>query len=468
MEAWLMMQTDKLLQSKAVKLIKVDPNNSLEQNAKNLSNKTTCVLRHVFLKANEKAFLTILPLNELIDFKKINAISGHHTNIISHHESGYYHTTKTNTQKLPLKPINTDKIFIAITIKSYEFIIFESGNPSILIKTTPKELITFIEHGQYLSFTKEASTIELTPGPLDTQSKFTPNNEKRLQLERLYKLPAMPQMANELIVLKNNDKAHVNDLAALIQKDPSLSAQIIRHSKSAFFNYQGEINSVNDAISRVLGFNSVINIALGLSLGKKLRNPPDGPLGLNEYWKHAVFSATLAQVLSKYLPKETKTKPDLAYLCGLLHNIGFLLLGHLFQPEFFLLNRLYAANLTRSIVWIEKHALGMGVGQNAINMGHAELGAWLLEKWKLPNEAITVAREHHSFDYSGKHTNYSLLITLVNNAFGLHGIGDHREETLNEILCSKLGIKPSVVHHEVKALIQASSEIEMTIRQFAA
>lgn len=467
MEAWLMMHTDKLLQSKAIKLIKVDPNNSLEQNAKNLTNKTTCVIRHVFLKANKKAFLTILPVNEIIDFRKIKAISGHQTNIVPHHDSAYYHANKTNLHQLPLKPINTDKIFISITIKPYDFVIFESSKPGTLIKTTPKELIALIDHCICLSFTEEVPVIKTHPSPLTNQNKFTPGIEKRRQLERLYKLPAMPQMANELIILKNDNKAHVNDLAALIQKDPSLSAQIIRHSKSAFFNYQGEINSVNEAISRVLGFNSVINIALGLSLGKKLKNPPDGPLGLNEFWKHAVFSATLAQILSKYLPKKSKTKPDLAYLCGLLHNIGFLLLGHLFQPEFFLLNRLYAANLTRSVVCIEKHALGMGAGQNAINMGHAELGAWLLEKWKLPREAITVAREHHSIDYSGEHMHYSSLITLVNNALGLHSIGDHREETLNEELCSKLGLKPAVVLHEVKTLIQASSEMEMTIKQFA-
>jgi len=83
----------------------------------------------------------------------------------------------------------------------------------------------------------------------------------------------------------------------------------------------------------------------------------------------------LAQALSKHLAKISRTKPDLSYLCGLVHNIGFLLLGHLFQPELFLLNRLYAANLTRSITLIEQHALGMGIGQNAINMRHAELGA---------------------------------------------------------------------------------------------
>lgn len=460
-----MTRTNKLLQSKAIKLINVDPGNSLEKNANNLTNQTSCVLRHVFFDANKKVILAIMPFDELIDFKKIKAISGYQPHLISQQDSKHYHATK-NINQLPLKPINTDKIFIASTVKSYQFVLFESGKTGTLIETTPEELIKLSKQSEYLSFTEKTPIIKLKADQIARQNSFTPDIKKRRQLERLYKLPAMPQMSNELIILKNNDKVHVNDLAKLIQKDPSLSAQIIRHSKSAFFNYQGEINSVNEAISRVLGFNSAINIALGLSMGKKLKNPPDGPLGLNEFWKHAVFSATLAQSLSKYLPKTANIKPDLAYLCGLLHNIGFLLLGHLFQPEFFLLNRLYAANLTRSIVCIEKHAIGMGAGQNAINMGHAELGAWLLEKWNLPKETITVAREHHSIDYLGEHTSYSSLITLVNNALGLHNIGDHREEVLNKDLCTRLGIKPSIVLQEVETLVLASNEIEMTIRQF--
>jgi len=110
----------------------------------------------------------------------------------------------------------------------------------------------------------------------------------------------------------------------------------------------------------------------------------------------------------------------------------------------------------------------MGAGQSAINMGHSELGAWLLEKWGLPEETITTARQHHSFNYSGQHSHYSSLIGLVNNALGLHDLGDHREETLNEDLCTKLSIKPSVVLNELDTLMEETNEIEMTIKQFVA
>jgi len=456
-----------LLKSDSVEFISVKAENTLEENSKELSNSTTCMLRHVFLKTDKEMALAIMPFDEIINFKQLDISNDQPSNLIPRNDSHLASTSNDYKKTLPFNPYNADRVLIALTVNSYEFVIIETDQAGLLIKIPPEALLKLVKKSEYLSFTEAAPSIKLGPNCPTSKTPFTPNHEKKHKLERLYKLPAMPQMASELILLKNNENADIADLAALILKDPSLSAQIIHHSKSAFFNYQGEINSINDAITRVIGFNSVINIALGLSLGKELKNPPDGPLGLKAFWKHAIYSATLAQSLSKHLPKNTLTKPDLSYLCGLLHNIGFLLLGHLFQPEFFLLNRLYAANLTRSITSIEQHALGMGIGQNAINMGHAELGAWLLEKWLLPKEVIVAARKHHSIDYSGEHANYNNLIALANNALGLHDLGDHREDSLNRNLCTRVGISSSVVLDELETLMQENHEVETSIKQLA-
>ncbi|ORU93783.1 MAG: hypothetical protein A6F70_06645 [Cycloclasticus sp. symbiont of Bathymodiolus heckerae] len=441
------------------RIISVAPSKTLEQNAKQLSTQQAIVLRSVFLQSDKGSVLATLPHDELIDFKKVTSATGYKTNLIPQ---------KSSVRIVPIPTNNTQKSFISKSIENYETVIFESGKSGELVQISSHQLRKLIPSHDYFSFTTKTTAIPLTTTDLKQQEAFTPDVEKRTKLERLYKLPAMPQMASELIRLKNSDGAHANDLARLIQGDPSLTAQIIRYAKSAFFNYQGDINSVSEAIARVIGFESVINIALGLSVGKRLKNPPDGPLGLNEFWKHAVYSATLAQALSKKIPKENRPKQDLAYLAGLLHNFGFLLLGHLFQPEFFLLNRLYAANLSRCITCIEKHALGMGAGQNAVNMGHAELGSWLLEKWHLPNEIVIVAREHHNRAYKGEHENYSTLIALVNNALGLHDLGDHREEHLSLALCAQLNLSSSVVHEELDKVLAQSDQIDLMIKQFAA
>ncbi|PWG74670.1 signal transduction protein, partial [Enterococcus hirae] len=84
--------------------------------------------------------------------------------------------------------------------------------------------------------------------------------------------------------------------------------------------------------------------AMGLAISKTFNGHTEGPLGIAAFWQHGVHSAALCQALAQRMPKQLKIKPGLAYLGGLLHNFGFLLLGHIARAEFFLLNRVVEAN----------------------------------------------------------------------------------------------------------------------------
>jgi len=453
-------------------LVIEDKNLSLEALDTKLSNDQQVVLRTVLIRCNNQIELIVIPVNELIDFSSLEGSQNNNLEIIPLAECASFYPSCDIGIVPPVNTTEVSRTYIANSIKNYSTVIFETGKANNLVSLSTSDFYKLHENALTLDIT--APTKELALKDIDEKEskrlkqKFTPDSDKKNNLQRLYKLPPLPDIATQVIQLKNNPNADAASLAKLIEKDPSLTAQVIRYSKSAFFNYQGEITSVQEAISRVLGFDLVMNMALGLSAGKALKNPPDGPLGLNEFWKHAVYSAVLAQRLSQKAPKEIQPNSNLAYLSGLLHNFGFLLLGHLFQPEFFLLNRLYATNLKCSIVAIEKHALGMGAGQNAINMGHAELGAWLLDNWQLPKEVIVATKEHHNHGYSGEHANYAGLIALVDSALGIHGIGDNRNEYLNTKFCKALKISPDTVLEELDKIINEHEQIESIAKQFAA
>jgi len=198
---------------------------------------------------------------------------------------------------------------------------------------------------------------------------------------------------------------------------------------------------VKEAIARVLGFEAVLNMALGLAAGGSLRNPPDGPLGLNAFWRHATYSAALCQALARRVSVgPERPKLGMAYLAGLLHNFGFLLLGHLFLPEFFLLNRMVAANPETPITVLEKRMLGMGDAQNVLSMGHAEIGAWLMESWEMPGELIVSLREHHNPGYEGEYAVYARLVLISNRLLKRHEIGDAESEILPPSVLAGLGL----------------------------
>lgn len=445
---------------------------TLEEIANKNSNKQQVVLRTVVITSDKKTALIVLPVQDLIDFSSLKDFNKRQIDIIPLESCKAFYPSCDDGIVPPISTNQFLHTFIANSVTQFEHVVFESGKKNRLVHMAVTEFLKLHSTAIIDDITAPSSNISITDIDKDEtkrlKKRFTPDNEKKNSLQRLYKLPPLPDIATQIIQLKNNSTADAKGLASIIEKDPSLTAQVIRYAKSAFFNYQGDINSVHESISRVLGFDLVMNMALGLSAGKTLRNPPDGPLGLNEFWRHAVYSAGLAQRLSQKIPTEIRPNSNLAYLAGLLHNFGFLLLGHLFQPEFFLLNKLYGANLESSIVSIEKHALGMGAGQNAINMGHAELGSWLLENWKISDEVIVATREHHNDDYAGEHSNYSALIGVVDSALGLHDIGDNRTGTLNLDLCKKLKLDPVIVTVELERIMAEQEQIDSIAKQFAA
>ena len=223
------------------------------------------------------------------------------------------------------------------------------------------------------------------------------------RIEQVYELPPMPELGRRILALQSDANAGAQQLAKIVQLDPSLAAQVIRYASSSYYGYAGRITNIQDAIARVLGYDMVLNLALGLAAGRSFRIPEDGPLGLTSFWEHAVCSAVLAQKLGALVPIELRPSAGLCYLCGLLHDFGILLLGYLFPPEFKLLNNMARANPKQPVSELEHRLLGMGQARDMLAMGHARVGGWLMQAWKMPEELHTTLLEHHNSDYRGLH-----------------------------------------------------------------
>ncbi|HHJ16156.1 MAG TPA: HDOD domain-containing protein [Gammaproteobacteria bacterium] len=239
--------------------------------------------------------------------------------------------------------------------------------------------------------------------------------EQRIQ--RVYELPPMPELGRRILELQSDPDASVRQLADIVQLDPSLAAQVIRYASSSYYGYSGRITNIHEAIARVLGYDMVLNLTLGLAAGRSLHIPDHGPLGLTRFWEHAVCSAVLVQKLGATLPETLRPPPGLSYLCGLLHDFGILLLGHLFPPEFQLLNKMAEANPGTSVSELEQRLLGMGQAMDMLSLGHARIGAWLMQAWTMPEALQVTLMEHHNSEYRG---DYDILVHLVQLADFMH------------------------------------------------
>lgn len=279
------------------------------------------------------------------------------------------------------------------------------------------------------------------------------------RIQALNELPAMPAMAQQLLHLRTVPDASAEDLARIIELDPSLAAQVVSYASSAFYGYLGKINSIRDAITRVLGYDLVMNMALGVSIGKTLKVSAEGPLGLTAYWRHAVLSAALAERLAKQVPRQHGLRPGMAYLAGLLHDFGYLLLGHVFKPGFHQLNRLVAFNSHLPLVDLETHVLGVR---------HDQIGAWLMRSWEMPDELTVTTRWHHADEYQGEHGGYLQLVALADRLLRPYGLSDASTSAVPPSLLSNLGLQQDQVLLTLQSVIDARPGLEQLALQLAA
>jgi HD-like signal output (HDOD) protein/prolyl-tRNA editing enzyme YbaK/EbsC (Cys-tRNA(Pro) deacylase) len=202
------------------------------------------------------------------------------------------------------------------------------------------------------------------------------------RLDATLNVPPLPEAARRIVQLQSKPDFNLSELTEIIETDAALASQIVGWANSPYYRPRGTVESIDDAIMRVLGFDLVMNLALGLAVGQTLRIPPGYEGGTFRYWLESVYTAAMCEALARCVPKG-RVKPGLAYLAGLLHNFGFLVLAHAFPPHFRAVMTLRSANAHLPAAACEQFVLGISGEQIA--------GA-LLENWMLPEAVYRAVR----------------------------------------------------------------------------
>jgi len=292
-----------------------------------------------------------------------------------------------------------------------------------------------------------------------SMSNRSPKLDIRKQLENIDNLPVMPDMALRIMELKNDPDANIDQLIDVVSLDTALSSQVMRYANSALFGQRGKVKTLNDAIFRVLGYENVLHMALGSAVAKAFKLPEEGPLGANTYWQNATYSASLVQKLSRQLDKSLGVKPGLAYLCGLLHNVGYLVLGTLFPSEYFWFNKVLSAKKDTPVIEIEQRLLGIT---------HVELGQTLMQFWHMPEEIVAVVASHHQADYQAEYSHYVNLVMLADQILKGHNMSDADSDEISESLCQQLGLSDEQVYESMDEVLQCGEALDAIVKSMAA
>ena len=210
---------------------------------------------------------------------------------------------------------------------------------------------------------------------LATQSLIQ-SAELRARLGSVTGLPSMPATFAALQRALADPAADPSKVAAIIQNDPAISAKVLQVCNSAFFRTPRRVASIQQAVS-YLGLATVRSMVLSTELfspGKTMCTAFDLP----QLQRHALNVAALAQ----FVAADTAWAGD-AFLAGLLHDVGFLLLGR--EHEDAMRLALEAAAAGMPLADAERKFAGID---------HGAAGAYLLGLWGLPFEVVEAIAHH--------------------------------------------------------------------------
>ena len=180
--------------------------------------------------------------------------------------------------------------------------------------------------------------------------------------------PTLPHILLQLIKTCNSDSGSLNEISSIIEKDPALTSRILRLVNSAYYSTKKHrIGSVDGAVG-FLGTNAIKNIAISSSvheLFQKIKSRSG--FNLKRFWWHSLRCAILAKLIAK---KQNFNDPDEAFLSGMLHDLGKIILWVNFPEQ-------YADILERQ----KDRPDSILAGETRLCANHAEIGSWLLNKW---------------------------------------------------------------------------------------
>ena len=196
------------------------------------------------------------------------------------------------------------------------------------------------------------------------------------QLIAVESIPPLPATAATLLAMAADPDVEIDALALVIERDPPLNARLLGIANSAFYAPRQPVMTAKDAIIRVLGLNMVRNMAFGMALTGGLSTAACPRFDLMRYWVMALGTADLASGLIRASRIEDLPDPDTAYLVGLLHNLGELLMVYLWPHE---MDEALKRTLAKLDTPMEQHELDL------LGMDHWQAGAFLARHWQLPS-----------------------------------------------------------------------------------
>lgn len=252
-------------------------------------------------------------------------------------------------------------------------------------------------------------------------------------LETVKELQPLPVNITRVLHATEEPETTATKLSEFIGLDQALAANVLHLANAASLGFGPPCSTLTDSVMR-LGFKRIRTIVLGIGASNPLTQRLRGyRLGEGQLWTHSIATATTAQWLANYFHYP---QTEEAYVAGLLHDIGKLLLDQFIMLDYQQI--LYSVQIQKKMLCDAEEQL--------IGINHAKVGGLMAEKWNFPGILIEAISCHHA---PGNAYDQPILAAITNiaNAICAKGVGnlDPYGRVVNDESLRILNIKNEII-----------------------
>lgn len=197
----------------------------------------------------------------------------------------------------------------------------------------------------------------------------------RSRVENVNNIATIPGVLKKLIVITENPGVSLSEISQFISNDPVLTTKVLRMVNSPIYGFPGRISAVNQAVI-LLGLNAVKGMLFGVTVFDLMQKAMVG------LWEHSLGCAIVSRLIAK---KKCLKEPEETSVCGLLHDIGKVILVIQFPKDY--QDAMDSAERNGGTI----HA----AERDHFAADHASVGSWMARAWSFPKGLTEAIQYHH-------------------------------------------------------------------------
>jgi len=219
-------------------------------------------------------------------------------------------------------------------------------------------------------------------------------------LRDIKNLPTLPSVATRVVAMTEDPNCSQQELAKVVELDPAIATKLLKLVNSPFYGIRGAIGSVQQALVFV-GMTNIRNLVLSASVMELFDEGGDSAnFSRKDLWLHSLGTAFSARAIAK---TARTVDPEIAFTAGLIHDVGKLIIDRFFHEDFV---RIVELLKDRETVMADAESAVLGID-------HSEIGAYLAQRWSLPDVLRDAIGYHHDPESAATHKQLAALVGLA-------------------------------------------------------